>query len=33
VQTLAYRGDFADDPMVRNEFLQLVQGRESFENE
>lgn len=33
VQTLAYRGDFADDPMVRNEFLRLVQGRESFENE
>jgi GTP cyclohydrolase I len=33
VQTLAYRGDFAGDPMLRNEFLQLVQGRESFENE
>jgi len=33
VQTLAYRGDFAGDPMLRNEFLQLVHGRESFENE
>ncbi len=33
VQTLAYRGEFADDPVLRNEFLQLVQGRESFEDE
>ena len=33
VRTLAYRGDFADDPALRNEFLQLVQGRESFEDE
>ena len=33
VQTLAYRGEFAADPALRNEFLQLVQGRESFEDE
>ena len=33
VQTLAYRGEFAGDPVLRNEFLQLVQGRESLEDE
>ena len=33
VQTLAYRGEFADDPVLRNEFLQLVHGRESLEDE
>ncbi len=33
VQTLAYRGEFTDDPALRNEFLQLVHGRESLEDE
>ena len=33
VQTLAYRGEFADDPVLRNEFLQLVRVRERFEDE
>ena len=33
VQTFAYRGAFVDDQMLRNEFLQLVQARESLEDE
>ncbi len=33
VQSFAYRGAFVDDPTLRNEFLQLVQARESFKDE